>query len=381
MSKPEKYLLVGAGIQSQAIAYDLCRNPALSQLTVVDFNGANLAELDGQLRDPRLVLVTADCRDRAAMADIIAGHDAVVSASSYDLNYDLTRLAIAAGAHFCDLGGNNAVVERQFALDAEAKKRGVKVVPDCGVAPGAVSIITRYGIDRMGGVPDSVRIRVGGLPAEPTGLLKYALVFSVHGLFNECLEPVEVLLDGRIAHMPSLAGLEVQRFKGLGDLEAAYTSGGSSTLAKTYAGKIKNLDYKTLRYPGHWAVWQTLRELGYLSEEPILADGAAVRPRYLSEALFEKMLPRGVEDILVLRVILEKDGKRRRYDLIDRFDLGTGHSAMQRTTGYSAAIIAQMMVKGAIKDDGVLCQELSVPATLFVEEWKKRGLIIKEVRR
>lgn len=381
MSKPEKYLLVGAGIQGQAIAYDLCRDLALFQLTVVDFNGANLAELDNHLRDPRVTLVTADCRDQDVMAEVIAGHDCVVSASSYDLNYDLTRLAIAAGAHFCDLGGNNTVVEKQFALDAEAKRRGVKVVPDCGVAPGAVSIITRYGIDRLGTMPDAVRIRVGGLPAEPTGLLKYALVFSVHGLFNECLEPVEVLLNGRIAHMPPLTGLETQRFRELGALEAAYTSGGSSTLARTYRGRIKELDYKTLRYPGHWAVWQMLRELGYLSEEPLLADGAAVRPRYLSEALFEKNLPRGDKDLLVLRVILEKDGRRRRYDLISRFDRDTGHTAMQRTTGYSAAIIAQMMVRNEIADNGVLCQEISVPAARFVEEWRKRGLVLKETRR
>jgi len=381
MCKPGKYLLIGAGIQGQAIAYDLCRDPEMSQLTVVDFNCANLAELDNHLRDPRVVLVTADCRDQEAMAEVIAGHDCVVSASSYDLNYDLTRLAIAAGAHFCDLGGNNTVVEKQFALDAEAKTRGVKVIPDCGVAPGAVSIITRYGIDRLGGMPDSVQIRVGGLPAEPTGLLKYALVFSVHGLFNECLEPVEVLRNGRLAHMPPLTGLETQRFAGLGMLEAVYTSGGSSTLARTYAGKIRDLDYKTLRYPGHWAVWQMLQELGYLSEEPILADGGAVRPRYLSEALFERRLPRGDKDLLVLRVILKKDGRRLRYDLIDRFDPKTGHTAMQRTTGYSAAIIAQMMVRGEIRDNGVLRQELSVPAARFVEEWRKRGLALKETRR
>ncbi|MFA6603367.1 MAG: saccharopine dehydrogenase C-terminal domain-containing protein [Patescibacteria group bacterium] len=384
-SKKRRYALVGAGLQGQAIAYDLLQDAKTSGLTIVDRDLAALKEIGKHLRcgsdcDHRVALIEADCRDQQAMAEIFRGHDVVIAAASYELNLGLMQAAFEAGAHFCDLGGNNDVVERQFALDDEAKRRGLKAVPDCGVAPGAVSIITRLGIDRLGQMPDTVKIRVGGLPASPEGLLKYALAFSVRGLFNECLEPTEILRGGQLVKVPSLTGLERQRFEGLGALEAAFTSGGSSTLAKTFAGLIENLDYKTLRYPGHWRIWTMLRELGYLGEQEILVDGAAVNPRRLSEALFEKILPHAVEDLLVLRVILKHGRQEVRYDMIDRrSSAAPGHSAMQRTTGYSAAIIAKMLATGEIADLGVLRQELSVPAARFAEEWRARGLILQEI--
>lgn len=378
----ERYVLVGAGLQGQAIAYDLRWNQAMERLTVIDRDPAALAKIGKILNDPRAVLIAADCGNVTEMTRVFRDHDAVIVAASYELNLGLTQAAIEAGAHFCDLGGNNDIVESQFKLDGEAKKRGLKVIPDCGVAPGAVSIITRLGIDRLGTMPDSVQIRVGGLPLEPEGPLKYALVFSVRGLFNECLEPAEILRGGQPLKVPSLTGFEQLDFGNMGILEAVYTSGGSSTLSKTYAGKIMDLDYKTLRYPGHWQIWTTLRDLGYLGEYPVVdAGGASVIPRRLSEALFERNLPRGAEDMLVLRVTLKKGRQELRYEMADRFDRVTGHTAMQRTTGYSAAIIARMMVRGEIADTGVLRQEISVPAARFIDEWRKRGLTLRETSR
>jgi lysine 6-dehydrogenase len=366
----KNYLLLGAGMMGEAIAYDLLQSPRLGSVNILDYDGSKAQNLAQKLNDPRATGLKVDASDFGYLSRFMVPFDVVISAVNYDFNLGLTKAAIKAGTHFCDLGGNNQIVEQQFQTHQEAKKKGIRIIPDCGIAPGAVSIITKLGINKLRkigfpGYPDYVRIRVGGLPQNPQGPLKYQIVFSVHGLINECKEPAEVLKNRKRELVKSMSGLEKLVFpEPFGLMEAAYTSGGSSTLTKTYEGKIKELNYKTIRYPGHWQLMKFLQDQGFFDEE-LLVNQKIIPIRKITEALLEKK-------------ILGKDQIEIQYDLIDLFDDLTGHSAMQRTTGYSASIIAQMMANNQIKETGVLYQEKSIPPEIFVKEWRKRNLNLKE---
>lgn len=379
MSDGKKYLVFGAGMQGLAIAHDLLRSPGTARVAVVDRDDARVANAVRKLGDARVAGATADASDQPFITALMYGHDCVIGAASYELNLGLTRAAIAAGCHYCDLGGNNDVVAAQFLLAADAVGRGLRVLPDCGIAPGAVSVLAKLAMSRVPNA-ERVQIRVGGLPQAPKGPLKYGIVFSARGLVSNYCEPTEILWEGKRELVPSLGGREYQDFPALGRLEAAYTSGGSSTLTKTYEGRIKYLDYKTLRWEGHWDVVTTMRNLGLFSaDRTIDIGGAALTPRDFTERFLDETLPKGEPDMLVLRVAAyDRDRRGVRFDLIDRADPATGHSAMQRTTGYSASIIAQMLVSGEIAPAGVLRHEDVVPAERFIEEWAKRGIALTQ---
>jgi lysine 6-dehydrogenase len=382
--KGKQYLVVGAGMMGEAIAYDLLKSPNVGRVRIVDIDPNKAAALAGRLvkQLSSSAKVEVDHWDGVAFAKLVDGFDAVVGAAHYGINVELTKACIAAGCHFVDLGGNNHVVKQQVGLSDRAAKAGVGVMPACGIAPGAVSVLVAYAVDAVGD-PDYVRIRVGGLPLKPQGPLKYALVFSASGLINECHEMVEVLKDGKPRMVEPLTGLETERFREpFGTLEAVFTSGGTATLTETYKDRVKELNYKTLRYPGHWQAMTVMRGLGYWDDTPVdLGNKVVVSPRALTERLLAENLPKTPEDALVMRISVGHGRPRHftemRLDMIDVFDAATGHTAMQRTTGYTASIIAQMLANGVVKGRGTLRLEQSVPPEAFLQEWRKRGLVVQ----
>ncbi|MFH1064040.1 MAG: saccharopine dehydrogenase C-terminal domain-containing protein [Candidatus Woesearchaeota archaeon] len=374
------FLVIGAGIQGEAIVYDLLHNAsARNNVVLIDPNLSNLETVSEKVGRDRLKTVQVDASYEGKAAVHMKGVDAVISAAPYDLNYGFAEAAVVSGKHFVDLGGNNDIVEKQFSLDSLARKMGSKVVPDCGIAPGAVSILVKRGIENIG-IPDYVKIRVGGLPQYPQGPLNYMKVFSVHGLVNEYIMPTEVLRRGRRRLVESMTGIEKLYFAELGEMEAAYTSGGSSTLSKTFEGVIQELDYKTIRFPGHFRIVHDWWKNGLFADTPC-PDGRMMRQK--TEAMIEEMIDYKGLDMMVMRIEMGRDvgtenARKLTYEMINRYDTNLEHSAMQRTTGYSASIIAQMLVNNMIKDTGVLYQERSVPADEFVRQWKKRGILLEQ---
>ena len=163
----------------------------------------------------------------------------------------LARAAIEARTNFCDLGGNNSVVDSELALDAQARAAGINIIPDCGLAPGMVSVLAAHGAARFRRL-DELHIRVGGLPQKPRPPLDYQIVFSVEGLINEYVERARVIRDGEIIEVESMTEVESLQFPApFGQMEAFQTSGGTSTLPETFLGRIRELDYKTIRYTGN----------------------------------------------------------------------------------------------------------------------------------
>ncbi len=225
-----KYLLLGAGLQGTAIAHDLLHQAeGTTRLTVVDGNQNALDKMNARFKDNRLHTVSCDVRDADTMAPLMNEAQVAISAVNYWYNAELAALAVAGKTHFLDLGGNNDIVAREFELDAEAKSQGVSIVPDCGLAPGLAGILGYWLVDGLDST-DSLKLRVGGLPANPLPPMNYKVVFSVQGLINEYIEPAVVIRDGKLKTVPSLSELETLRFpEPFGELEAFQTSGGTST--------------------------------------------------------------------------------------------------------------------------------------------------------
>ena len=307
------------------------------------------------------------------------GHDAAISCVNYWHNLELTKAAIETKTNFCDLGGNNYIVDAQLALDAEAKNAGINVIPDCGLAPGMVSILAMHGASRFDEIEE---IHVGGLPQNPQPPLNYQLVFSVEGLINEYVETARVVRFGEIREIESMTELETLEFENFPPLEAFQTSGGTSTLPDTFLGKIKELDYKTIRYAGHCERFKTMIDLGLCSSEEIAIDTVKVKPRKVLGELLQKNLPADEPDYVLIRLefLGAKNGarKRLRYDIVDKFDERTNLSAMMRTTAFPASIIAQMMARGEVKMSGALPQEKAIDAGRFAAELARRSIEVAE---
>lgn len=376
-----RVVLLGAGLQAQAACFDLVRQADVSHIVVADADVARARALAQRWRDPRVEAVALDAADEAAAEALLRGAQAALSAVPYRFNAGLARAAVRAGCSFCDLGGNNDVVAQELALDARAREAGVTVVPDCGLAPGLVSLLAAHAAAALDEV-ESLELRVGGLPQQRGGLLDYSLVFSIEGLVNEYVEDAVVLEGGQPRRVPSLDDFETLTFPApFGPLEAFTTSGGSSTLPDTFRGKVRSLTYKTIRYPGHGRVFQALARLGLLSSTPVEVEGAAVRPRALFTRVAGPALDRGAPDVVLVRVTAlgARGGKavRRVYEMIEYPDPEHGLTAMMRTTAFPATIVLLMLARGEVATKGALPQERCVDPRRFLDELAGRGLTVK----
>ena len=236
-----RMLVLGAGLQGSACAYDLLQNPEVTQVRLADLRFDHLPAFLAPHSGPRLIPTVLDVRDRDAVLAVMRESDAVMSAIPYYFNLPLAECAVEAGVHFCDLGGNTEIVFQQKQLAEKAKAKGVTVVPDCGVAPGMVNIFAQYGIQQMDKV-ESVRIYVGGLPQNPELPLNYQIVYSLEGVLDYYTTLSWVVRDGKRVHVTALSEREMVEFpEPVGALEAFHTAGGLSTMAFRYEGQIPTL--------------------------------------------------------------------------------------------------------------------------------------------
>jgi lysine 6-dehydrogenase len=379
-----RMLVLGAGLQGSACAYDLLQNPEVTEVRLADLHAEHLPPFLAPYSGPRLIPTRLDVRDKAAVGALMRQSDAVMSAIPYYFNYDLAAHAAEAGTHFCDLGGNTEIVFQQKQLQDRAAGKGITIVPDCGLAPGMVNILAQHGIDQLDTV-ESVRIYVGGLPQDPQPPLNYQLVYSLEGVLDYYTTLSWIVRDGKRQQVRALSEREPVRFaEPLGELEAFHTAGGLSTMAFRYEGKIPSLEYKTLRYPGHAAIMEAIRELGLLDLDPVEVKGLRVVPRdVVISVLTPRLRKPDAKDLVALRVLVRgrKGGKDTTvgWELVDRYDEARGISAMMRTTGYSLSITGQMQVKREIGPPGVWTPDECVPAEKYIRELGKRGIGIRAI--
>jgi lysine 6-dehydrogenase len=376
-----KILVLGAGRMGLGAAFDLIHNSDVESVTIADVEVDRANAIAERVGSGKLVAKQADASDYGQAVELMRGHDAAISCVVYHLNHRLARAAVEAKVSFCDLGGNNDVVASELALDQAARDAGINIIPDCGLAPGMVSVLVAHGAERFDKL-DEVHIRVGGLPLDPQPPFNYQLIFSVEGLINEYVERARVVRDGKIVEVDSMTEIESLDFPPFGTMEAFQTSGGTSTLPETFLGSIKELDYKTIRYPGHGEKFKALIDAGMMSGQEVEVDGARVRPRRVLAEMLTRSLPSDGPDAVLIRVEFrgERAGRQQqlRYDIIDRYDEATGLSAMMRTTAFPASIIAQMMARGETSRKGAIPQERCVPPGPFVKALAARNINIVE---
>lgn len=333
-------VVLGAGVVGRAAAWDLARRG--HDVTVADADAEVAAGVAGEFG---LAPAALDVRDTAAVESLLASAEVVVSAVPYRFGADLAAAAVRTRTHYCDFGGNPGVVRRQLELDDRARVAGVSIVPDCGLAPGLANVLAVADVEAVEPGPvDRVILRVGALPAEPRGTLGYQLAFNPEGLLNEYDEPCDVLVDGRPAEVEPLTGFETVEIPGHGVFEAFHTAGGSSSLPRRFAGRVHDLDYKTLRHPGHGRVFAALRELGMFSRTPDASTGVAPRAALISA--LEASLPSGEPDVVYVLTEAARGEHRHRHVIVDTHD--GEFSALARTTAFPATTLADRMVGGHV---------------------------------
>jgi saccharopine dehydrogenase-like NADP-dependent oxidoreductase len=343
--------LLGAGHIGQTIA-GLLGDSGDYRVTVIDKSAPALAHMS-----PHAAVRTArvDTEDRAALLSAIAGHDTVVNALPYHLAVATATVAREARCHYFDLTEDVAATR---AIKEMAAGAGTAFMPQCGLAPGFIGIVA-YHLSKSFDVLHDVKMRVGALPAFPTNALKYNLTWSVDGLINEYCHPCEAIRDGVRLELLPLEGLEHFSLDGV-EYEAFNTSGGLGTLCETLEGRVRSLDYKSVRYPGHMALMKMLLEdLRLKDDQDTLKD------------IMRRSVPATMQDVVLVFVTVSglRDGSLvqevfARKIFADR-DRATPLSAIQITTAAGICAAVDLFREGRLPQRGFIRQEqIALPELL-----------------
>ena len=380
--------MIGAGMMGSAAAYDMARMPGVDDVTLADSDFAlakRAAARVNKLNGNRSVKAARlDAGNYRKAGKLMNGHAGVLSAVPYFFNVGLAKAAIEVKCNFADLGGNNTVVRDTYKLEKKAAKRGVALAPDCGLSPGMASVLAGEAYRRIapkGEKIEALKLYVGGLPKDPRPPFLYQLVFSVNGLINEYVEPAKVLRQGRITEIEPLTEPEEFHLDGFDTLTAFHTSGGTSTMPETFAGRVGECFEKTLRYPSHYTMVRSLFDLDMFSSQKRKLGKAEVSPREMTSQLFLEKFTGSEPDVCIMRIEAHRDGRVAAFTMVDHYDPATKMTAMMRTTAWPAAIVLKMMCDGGIAKRGGIRQETDVPAAQFLSEMARRGIGISFAMR
>jgi len=255
------------------------------------------------------------------------------------------------------------------------------MIPDCGQVPGLGTTLCCYAMQLLDR-PREIYLYDGGLPLHPEPPWNYVLTFNIGGLTNEYFGTTVFIRDGRLVEVPCFQEYEEVEIPGVGKLEAFTTAGGTSTMPWTFEGKLDVLQNKTLRFAPHYAQFKAYSDAGLLDLTPARVGESEVVPREVLHALLTSRLTQPeARDQVVLHVVGrgEKDGRPARVvlDVLDRYDEETRFTAMERTTGWHAAIVCEMMARGETPR-GAVPLEVAVPGDRFVAQLRERGIDVTE---
>jgi lysine 6-dehydrogenase len=373
MLKPE-ILILGAGLMGRVAAYFFIHHPdGPFAVRLADSDKTTLKDAVKWLQSDLVEPMLCDAASEIELGTALAGTKVCLSCIPYFMNPRVARAALHNHVSMVDLGGNPEVTDIILGMNDEAAQKKICFIPDAGLAPGLVSIQAWELMSRFKKC-EEVHLRVGGLPQKPQGPLKYAQFFSIHGLLNEYLEEAREIHDGKVVSVPSPSDLESLEFAGLGTFEAFVTSGGTSTLPRTLLGKVNRLDYKTIRFPGHYEALLMLRDIGLTSTRKYLVDGTQVSPREILTRVLEENLPKHAPDMILLRVTAKGDGGREeKMELVVKQDDERGLSAMGQMTAYPAAAILLAILLGKVAP-GAHTQETVISFAWMKDQLGKFGI-------
>lgn len=336
-------VVMGAGKIGGAIALMLAETGDY-KILVADRDQAQLEKVD---RHPLISTIAINIGDREALVGTLKGKFAVLSAAPYNLTARIAEAALEARVHYLDLTEDVATTRM---VEELAKGAQTAFIPQCGLAPGFISIVANDLTTRFDTL-DSVRMRVGALPQYPSNALNYNLTWSTDGLINEYIEPCEAVVEGKITAVPAMEEREEFSLDGV-TYEAFNTSGGLGTLAKSLEGRVRTMNYRTIRYPGHQAIIKTLlNDFNLKNRRDVLKD------------LFENALPATMQDVVVIFVTVcgWKDGRYLQETYANKvyagMVAGKKMSAIQVTTAAGITTVLDLLADGKLPQQGFVRQE------------------------
>jgi lysine 6-dehydrogenase len=378
-----KVVVLGAGLMGKEAARDLVNSENVEKVFLADVQLNQVQDFIDKIQSDKIEGVRLDANNDAELKAVMSKGDVVINALFYSFNERVARTAVEVGVHSIDLGGHiGGATDAVLDLADEAKAKGITLIPDLGVAPGMINILSGYGASKLDEVK-SIKLYVGGIPVKPEGPLKYNIVFSLEGVLDHYTDTSHVVRDGKLQEVKSLTEIEPIYFDEFGELEAFHTSGGTSTLTKTFPN-VETLEYKTVRYPGHADKFKVLVDLGLTSKDTkVEVDGNLISTReVLKAALTPGLLLGDKQDVVLLRVIVSgnKNGDpvSYEYELVTKKDMEQQVTAMARATANTISVVAQMIGNGEITKRGVYPPEQIVPGDAYIKEMKKRGVNIIE---
>jgi saccharopine dehydrogenase-like NADP-dependent oxidoreductase len=339
----KQVMIVGAGKIGEAITRLLLSSGDYA-VTLAD---ARQDALDRVFESSGLEKLAVDAGDSRALATAMAGHFAVISAAPYDLTTRIADAARMAGIHYFDLTEDVASTRHVKAL---AEGADTAFIPQCGLAPGFISIVGHDLALRFEEL-DSLRLRVGALPQYPSNALSYNLTWSTEGVINEYCEPCEAIVDGRRVSVPPLEEVEHFALDGVG-YEAFNTSGGLGTLCDTLEGKVRQLNYRSIRYPGHRDFMKAL-----------IQDLRLGSRRELLREVLENAVPATLQDVIVIFATAtgHRDGRLMQETYANKVYAGERNGVwqggIQITTSAGVCAVLDMLKDGVIRDKGFVRQE------------------------
>jgi saccharopine dehydrogenase-like NADP-dependent oxidoreductase len=375
-----KISVIGAGTIGTAIVQELCeRTDAVSKVQVCDTRSRSLQALHDRVDSSLLRSFQIDARDHSVLGPIIQGSDCVVSCVPPELNPELAALCLDRGIHFCDLGGNDSIVQQELNLDAQAREKSVWIVPNCGLAPGLVNILCLYGVDQFDTV-DAARLRVGDVPLHPEPPFNFRISWSAERIIDDYTNPALLIEDGAVKEVDALSHDETITFgEPFGAMEAFCTQGGLSTLTDALSGRVQMLDHKTIRWPGHAHQMRFIMGLGFGRSQKI-----DVRTHLTYRDVLVRRLRNRLggphADAVLMRVLIrgQKDGadKTLVFEMVEQYDKESDFTAMMRCTSIPTVATVCLIGQHQIPGGGASVPENVVPREDYYAELADRGLNI-----
>lgn len=347
-----KIVILGSGKIGSAAAYMLHHSKKF-QVTVVD---SKLNDATNELSKEGVEIVTGNVADASFLTKVLEKANYVLNACPYSLNIKIIDVVSSMGIHYFDLSED--VASTNYCKE-KAKNANNVFIPQCGLAPGFVSITAKHLCSFFDELKE-VKLRVGALTHSPNNLLKYNLSWSTDGLLNEYSHPCDAIVNGEFVKVLPLEGLEHFTLNGI-EYEAFNTSGGIGGLAHQLKGKVQNLDYKTIRYKGHRDLMKFLFEdLGFKNNRELLTT------------IFNQNIASTSEDIIVIYIsvsgirngVLEQ--KTIQHHISHQTVENKHFTGIQLTTAGSVCAVIDLHSQGKLPQKGFVMQE-DIPYNEYIQ--------------
>lgn len=371
--------VIGAGLIGSAVARELNEHESVEQIQVCDARARSLQDLHDEVKSAKLRSFQVDVRDINVLEPILRGSQCVVGCASPEVNPLLAQACLEQSIHFCDLGGNDEIVEKELKLNELAQQKSLWIVPNCGLAPGLVNVLCLEGIMQFDEI-EAAHLRVGDVPLHPEPPFNFRISWSAEKIIDDYTLPVQLIEDGKVKHIEPLTMDEPISFPApFTEMESFCTAGGLSTLTSQLAGTVKTLDHKTIRWPGHADQMRALLSLGFGESRSI-----DVRTHLTyRDVLVRRMRQRlgGVhEDAVLLRVVVKgvHEGRKRTlvYQMVERYNPEFKLSAMKRCTSIPAAVATVLIASGEVEGGGAGPPENVLPRRKYLNMLAERGLTV-----